>query len=98
MTYIAHCFNQQGGLFRYKDFFEKGHKEAKRKDNSKKKVQFKAEEHESELDDSENDDENVCPALDLLQVEVCTYTSSSTFFSFCRNRMNRASQHMRRSF
>ncbi|GJN07060.1 hypothetical protein PR202_ga24851 [Eleusine coracana subsp. coracana] len=42
----------------YKDFFEKGSKQVKRRDSSMKKVQFKAEGHENDLDDSENDDDN----------------------------------------
>ncbi|OQU78330.1 hypothetical protein SORBI_3009G204400 [Sorghum bicolor] len=50
-----------GGDIRYKDFFEKGHnKQVKNRDGSTKKVQFKDDDaHESELDDSENDDGNV---------------------------------------
>ncbi|KAK2630813.1 hypothetical protein QOZ80_UnG0725130 [Eleusine coracana subsp. coracana] len=48
-----------GGDIMYKDFFfEKGSKQVKRRDSSMKKVQFKAEEHENDLDDSENDDDN----------------------------------------
>ncbi|CAD6271515.1 unnamed protein product [Miscanthus lutarioriparius] len=49
-----------GGDIRYKDFFEKGHhKQVKKRDGSIKKVQFKDDQaHESELDDSENDDGN----------------------------------------
>ncbi|XP_066366652.1 M phase phosphoprotein 10-like [Miscanthus floridulus] len=49
-----------GGDIRYIDFFEKGHnKQVKKRDGSIKKVQFKDDQaHESELDDSENDDGN----------------------------------------
>lgn len=48
-----------GGDILYKDFFESGHnKQAKKRDGSTKKVQFKDEAHEVELHDSENDDGN----------------------------------------
>ncbi|KAJ1268499.1 hypothetical protein BS78_07G140400 [Paspalum vaginatum] len=46
------------GEIMYKDFFEKGHnKKAKKKDGSTKKVQFKDEAHEIEVDGSEDDDD-----------------------------------------
>lgn len=75
------------GLFRYKDFFEKKHNQpVKKRDGSTKKVQFKDDVHEMELDGSENDDGNVGPTLDLLVlVEPCTYTSLS-MFSFSTGR------------
>lgn len=48
-----------GGDILYEDFFENGHnKQAKKRDGSTKKVQFKDEAHEVELHDSENDDGN----------------------------------------
>ncbi|KAJ1274088.1 hypothetical protein BS78_05G035900 [Paspalum vaginatum] len=47
-----------GGDIMYKDFFEKGHnQQAKKRDGSTKKVQFKDEAHEIELDGSEDDDD-----------------------------------------
>ena len=64
----------------YKDFFEKGHhKQVKKRDGSIKKVQFKDDQaHESELDDSENDDGNVGSTLDrFISVGACTYASLS---------------------
>ncbi|TVT99497.1 hypothetical protein EJB05_55166 [Eragrostis curvula] len=45
-----------GGDIMYKDFFEKGHKQVKKRDSSTKRVQFKDEAQEIELDDSEDDD------------------------------------------
>ncbi|CAL4989759.1 unnamed protein product [Urochloa decumbens] len=48
-----------GGGIMYKDFFMKGHnQQARKRDGSTKKVQFKDEAHEVELDDSEDNDEN----------------------------------------
>ncbi|TVU27082.1 hypothetical protein EJB05_29661, partial [Eragrostis curvula] len=45
-----------GGDIMYKDFFEKRHKQVKKRDSSTKRVQFKDEAQEIELDDSEDDD------------------------------------------
>ncbi|CAL4911733.1 unnamed protein product [Urochloa decumbens] len=48
-----------GGGIMYKDFFMKGHnQQARKRDGSTKKVQFKDEAHEVELDDSEDNDGN----------------------------------------
>ncbi|RCV36385.1 hypothetical protein SETIT_7G314400v2 [Setaria italica] len=48
-----------GGGIMYKDFFEKKHNQpVKKRDGSTKKVQFKDDVHEMELDGSENDDGN----------------------------------------
>ncbi|KAK3136070.1 hypothetical protein QOZ80_5BG0427600 [Eleusine coracana subsp. coracana] len=47
-----------GGDIMYKDFFEKESKQVKRRDSSMKKVQFKVEGHENDLDGSENDDDD----------------------------------------
>ncbi|KAK8447219.1 hypothetical protein SEVIR_8G024600v4 [Setaria viridis] len=76
-----------GGGIMYKDFFEKKHNQpVKKRDGSTKKVQFKDDVHEMELDGSENDDGNVGSTLDLLVlVEPCTYTSLS-MFSFSTGR------------
>nr|CAB3490846.1 unnamed protein product [Digitaria exilis] len=50
---------EDGGGIMYKDFFEKSHnRPAKKRDSSTKKVQFKEDAHEMELDGSENDDGN----------------------------------------
>nr|CAB3489008.1 unnamed protein product [Digitaria exilis] len=50
---------EDGGGIMYKDFFEKTHnRPAKKRDGSTKKVQFKEDTHEMELDGSENDDGN----------------------------------------
>lgn len=59
----------------------KGHnQQARKRDGSTKKVQFKDEAHEVKLDDSENDDANVGPTLVIVVfVEPCTYTSLSMF-------------------
>ncbi|CAL4995698.1 unnamed protein product [Urochloa decumbens] len=48
-----------GGGIMYKDFFMKGHnQQARKRDGPTKKVQFKDEAHEVELDDSEDNDGN----------------------------------------
>ncbi|KAK3139272.1 hypothetical protein QOZ80_5AG0380520 [Eleusine coracana subsp. coracana] len=47
-----------GGDIMYKDFFEKESKQVKSRDSSMKKVQFKVEGHENDLDGSENDDDD----------------------------------------
>ncbi|CAN6362181.1 unnamed protein product [Urochloa humidicola] len=48
-----------GGGIMYKDFFMKGHnQQARKRDGSTKKVQFKDEAHEVEIDDLEDDDGN----------------------------------------
>ncbi|KAL6641936.1 hypothetical protein ACP70R_020117 [Stipagrostis hirtigluma subsp. patula] len=49
--------SEDGGDVRYKDFFEKGHNQkVKKREGSTKKVQFKDEPHEIEVDASDNDE------------------------------------------
>ncbi|PNT65506.1 hypothetical protein BRADI_4g43441v3 [Brachypodium distachyon] len=56
---------KSGGDIRYEDFFEgKTKQQVKKRNGSTKKVQFKDELHEVKVDDTENDDGNVGPALE----------------------------------